>query len=660
METKTTEPQDEELQAHEQQETTDVDDLLERLSGESEHSTTLAPDVKSIISQDSGRMVEIIRKNERKLLLREVLDRLKEREEQDNDQKSVAKSEDKKKKSTSFSSKRSRLEQKEEGEIWTKLDDEIADDATPRHSDLSTFAAALLVDEPGEDEELPTPMESSSESEPDTVITQRSKSIDPMQLAVKSLMLVPSLSEISLSSEPDVQRKSGKSIKSVKSSGFRDPLGDDAGSSFSEEAQEESSQAGNDSKVFKVGDQLEDSDSLHDSSIVSIPEVREPKTAEKKVEDYMDFESMFVVKEERTISINTDSEDDLRFLETQEIVRDFINNLVKKVIASERPGSSDFIRKRLDKEKLLAALQKHVHDYVLIKDMNNQLEDRMVDYFRRLKNFRAFDTLAQADQVTYRNRHEQALAYLAYGQERLEMVKNKYGTLMSSALMDLSHAMHIVISTEEHLEQTIRRLLVRPDAETDFMKRFVSRELRLMSEHRNKISDTRLILISRKHTLGLITDHIADVETVCDGVSMKDFITVQAKMFGLEKKLEERNNELKRQRLQYHTDLHLTKHAREKSLEIKEKITDLKEDLLTKTIVRNKLKTELCNGKVEHKRIRAKIRDLTYRGGILAMPALMYDYDRTVSYIREKEGNVSNLRDTFRSITNQLQKIEVQ
>ncbi|KMY93461.1 uncharacterized protein LOC6734292 isoform X1 [Drosophila simulans] len=641
-----------------------ADEDLSRRSGDSKKSDSVKISMVSMSSnENSEERLKIIRKEERKLAIKDIMNRLKERDaeemkkkqsgEEQEDQredKMASKSQDSIQRHLSMSQVE---EQDDETLLWTKLGEDIDSD-TRRNTDIVP-AVDTLAAVNADDEDMLDLIETPSESDSEAPVTERSESIDPMKVAVKSLMLVPSLSDISLPIAPVTSRKSSLSIKSNRSLIFKSAPTDDNSSFVSEESEEESTKGPSGSRTPM--DQLYESVSFCES-LAPIKDDFQRKTATKEDKnEYMGFEQMFPVI---TTQLETDEIDiaaQLRTIETSQVIYDFINHLIHKVVMPEHRGTDEYIRARLDKEKLLVALQNEVHDYRSVRDHNKQLEERMVDYFRRTKNFRYFDHLPQNAEKSYSRRLDHALTYLSYGQERLNRVKEKYGILMTTAFLDLANAMNIVLSTEHHLEQTLKHVLVRPDAETDFLKRLVTRELRLMADHRNQISDARLLLMSQKHTLARILEKIRDVETVCDGVSLNDFITVQNKTIGLEKKLEERNIELKRQRRLYHTDLHITKHNREKSHELKNKIHLLNDNLLEKHKLKNKLKSELCRGKLEHKAIRRRLRDLTCQGGILAMPALMYDYDRTVAHVREKEKTVSSLRETLKSLTNQLHSI---
>ncbi|XP_017131989.1 uncharacterized protein LOC108149103 [Drosophila elegans] len=584
----------------------------------------------------SEDMVKSAEKEEKLLMLREVKRRLREREKEEEKILEVQ----------SISEK----EEEEEHLLWSKLEDDVESKVrrTTRFSDVAAFTKTLETAQ-DEGEDSPAPFESSSESEPEVPETGRKDSIDPMKLAVKTLMLVPSLSDISLPTEPEPDTKSIRS-QSVKSQ--RLTIADNDYDSV----EGESGESHSDSQT-SMGNQIS-SRSLRESSSDEILE--EVPFSDHTIIDSqkdMDFESYFANQREKSAVSEADVSAELRAKETQQVVLDFLNDMIKSVVVEERKDTDEYIRKSLDKEKLLVFLQRDVNDHIVVNDSHRLLQERVIDYYRRSKNQRPFADLPLNEEMAYASRYDQALAYLSYAQERLDKVKEKYSILMTKASLDLDHAMHIVSGTEAHLEQTVRRLLIRPDAESDFLKRLVARELRLMAELRNRISDTRLLVISQKHTMGLITKKIKELEMVCEGVSMQDFIMVQTKTLGLEKKIDDRNLDLNKQRSHYYTELHLIKHNREKTLALKNRIVQLKIKLMEKNIIKNDVKTKLYRAKLERKKIKGRINELTYQGGILAMPALMYDYDRTVAYIREKQERVASLKQTLRSLNSHLRTV---
>lgn len=85
----------------------------------------------------------------------------------------------------------------------------------------------------------------------------------------------------------------------------------------------------------------------------------------------------------------------------------------------------------------------------------------------------------------------------------------------------------------------------------------------------------------------------------------------------------------------------------------------MKHDLVAKNEIRNKIKNKLVRLKMERQKIRKEINDLTYRGGILAMPGLMRDYDRTVEYLEKKEQEVLILRDKLRAGSTSISSLNI-
>lgn len=102
----------------------------------------------------------------------------------------------------------------------------------------------------------------------------------------------------------------------------------------------------------------------------------------------------------------------------------------------------------------------------------------------------------------FHSRYMHALALLDSLKYRLDVAKHKHAIQMNRVILDLHSAQSVASITEERLEHLFREHLVRP--ESDNLRRLVDRELRMMTAKRNEISDSRLFLITRKHTLGRI------------------------------------------------------------------------------------------------------------------------------------------------------------
>lgn len=120
----------------------------------------------------------------------------------------------------------------------------------------------------------------------------------------------------------------------------------------------------------------------------------------------------------------------------------------------------------------------------------------------------------------------------------------------------------------------------------------------------------------------------------------------------------EKNVELKRLRFNYHMDLHLTLHNHEKTLSLVYRLEEEQRKLKTNENKQQELRETLYKVKFERSKIRKEIKDFTYHGGLLAMPLLMHDYDRTVEQVAAKQKYLKMLKETVRSVIQRIAEYE--
>ncbi|KAL7729567.1 hypothetical protein ACLKA6_007853 [Drosophila palustris] len=233
--------------------------------------------------------------------------------------------------------------------------------------------------------------------------------------------------------------------------------------------------------------------------------------------------------------------------------------------------------------------------------------------------------------------------------------KTKNSYLLASVSMDLSYVDNIVMTTEQHLESLILSVL---GNKSEYLRRITERELKLMRKKRDEISDARLNLITRKHTLGKIREKIGRLEKINEDICMEDFISIQNQVSALNKKIEERNIELKRLRVNYHSELHMTHHNREKSIAIACKLEEHNLQLQKTIEAQRVLRERLYKAKMERSRIRKQHSDLTFQGGILTMPALMHDFDDTVEKVKTKQVTINEMKETVVRLTQRISALE--
>ncbi|KAM8705993.1 hypothetical protein ACLKA7_010314 [Drosophila subpalustris] len=221
--------------------------------------------------------------------------------------------------------------------------------------------------------------------------------------------------------------------------------------------------------------------------------------------------------------------------------------------------------------------------------------------------------------------------------------------------MDLAYAQSISYYSELHFA---RKVLATLGHKSDYIRRITERELRLMSDKRNEVSDTRLRLIVGKHTLGRIGEKIYKLQQINEDISLDDYLSIQNQNGQLEKKIEERNADLKKIRDQYHSDLHINQHCRERSHAIHSMLKLRQHKLLEALKIQKQLRESLNKAKMERRRIRNLHSDLAYHGGLLGVPSLMHDYDATMEKLNAKRAVVNDLRTTVSRLTQRISDLE--
>lgn len=190
--------------------------------------------------------------------------------------------------------------------------------------------------------------------------------------------------------------------------------------------------------------------------------------------------------------------------EIETVVMDFVEILLTEIVTKwETELAGMQYKKRFDQEKLYSDLQESIESIMMEKQKNIYLNTKMVEYNKRLKNTRSYEPLIPRIAMLERDRYDRALYQLDHHKQRAAMAKTKNSWLVSSVLMDFMHVENLTMDVEEHLENFIVQTF---SERSEPFRRFIDREVRRMQLTRYEISDVRLSLITRKHTLGVITE----------------------------------------------------------------------------------------------------------------------------------------------------------
>lgn len=191
-------------------------------------------------------------------------------------------------------------------------------------------------------------------------------------------------------------------------------------------------------------------------------------------------------------------------LELETIVGDFVDNLLTEIVTKfETELAGLQYKRRFDQEKLYADLQASIDSYREECSKNSYLNAKMVEYNKRLKNTRSYEPLSSKTAKIERERYHRALHQLDHHKQRAALAKKQNSYLVASVLMDFMHVENLTMDVDEHLENFIVQTF---SQQSEAFKRYIDREVRRMQLMRYEISDVRLSLITRKHTLGVIAD----------------------------------------------------------------------------------------------------------------------------------------------------------
>ncbi|XP_068147689.1 putative leucine-rich repeat-containing protein DDB_G0290503 [Drosophila tropicalis] len=380
-----------------------------------------------------------------------------------------------------------------------------------------------------------------------------------------------------------------------------------------------------------------------------------PKEIAKAEDEQARADSFVNFQQFRYIGSEEDSSDEDQLAksvknEVHQITNDFLEELLNEVITkSELLTADNMLRTNCDKNKLIEGIFESIENYEMEKSLNLFLNARTCEYYKRQRIHRVFQTLPPAAEYYEHRRYKQVLNHLDFVKKQNAEAKRNNAKLMCSVLMDLQYATTFVKHSELHLEHTMRHHLIRNNS--DSLKRIVDRELKTMKHKRNEISDARLFLITRKHSLARISDKIHQLEKVTEDLLISDFVAIQNQVLALDKKIEERNVDLKKLLNTHQVELHQIEHTHEKALVLADMLEEEKSILRTKQERQMELRESLYEAKMQRTRIQQRHKELSIKGGILSMPALMTDYDVTLQRVEEKRVSVAKLRESLKSLS---------
>ncbi|XP_064539238.1 uncharacterized protein LOC135429010 [Drosophila montana] len=343
--------------------------------------------------------------------------------------------------------------------------------------------------------------------------------------------------------------------------------------------------------------------------------------------------------------------------ENRQVCIDFLYSAIDEAVDAAEYVDPDLVLEgRLDKRKLIKDLHQIISEYMAAKQYNTDLSNKMHDYYRRVGQLRGFDKLPPEVVKDEFRRQRHALYLLDHFKQKAVETKRINNLLLASVGMDLNHVRNIALSSNDSLEYCIRNTLARKDLQV--LPRIVEQELRHMQIMRNDISDNRLWLITRKHTLGRVIERKRNFDQITPDLTMDEFLNAQRDVIALGTKVEERSYDLNRMRDRCTKHVHQLAFIREKTSMISATLVNYKSQLRRMVRRQNEMRDKLFKAKLQHTRLVAQTRELHAKCGLLYKPALLHDFDETVDAVEIKRQKVKQNRTIVRELEARIAKFE--
>ncbi|XP_061392710.1 plectin-like [Musca vetustissima] len=328
--------------------------------------------------------------------------------------------------------------------------------------------------------------------------------------------------------------------------------------------------------------------------------------------------------------------------QTYEFVCDLISRAVDK---AEYVDPRIILRQNLDKRKLMKELQEKIALLEIEKRGKQFLNRKCVEYFRRKRSMRPIleDNLKMLPQEIrkYQAAVNNLDKWLIREQEAKALTETNLAVLNEELTITRKRSGDEISNLEDIVRKALRR------EGFDKLHGVVENLLGKMQSVRKEISKVRFQLIQKQHDMATLVEQLRDLEDLGNGLTMRNFETIQTETQALGKKIEERNTELNKLRYRCHGDIHRQAHLKEKQKMLHETIHFQRQYLEELQNEKQRLREVVFQMKIERSKLRKESRDISFQSGLLDKPILMKDFDTTVEYLEELRERVKQSKITI-------------
>ncbi|XP_075169186.1 uncharacterized protein LOC142241303 [Haematobia irritans] len=339
--------------------------------------------------------------------------------------------------------------------------------------------------------------------------------------------------------------------------------------------------------------------------------------------------------------------------QTYEFICDLINLAVDR---AEYVDPKVILRQNLDKRKLIKELIEKLGLMEIEQRGQQFLNRKCVEYFRRKRSFRPIiDENPKSLRQEMRKYHAAVSdldKWLIREQETKTITQHNLQILTEELKQATAHSEEEISKLADLIRNTLKR------ENFDRLHIVVENSLKKMNRVRKEISQVRFQLIQAQHKMATLLEQLHDLEDLGNGLSMRNYESIQTETQALGKKIEERNTEFNKLRYRCHGDVHRIAHVKEKQKMLQDTISVQRQQLQESLKEKQRLREVIFKYKIERAKIRKQMQDLSFQAGLLDKPNLMKDYDVTVEYLEELRQNVKQSKLLINQLNEKISVFE--
>ncbi|CAD7014503.1 unnamed protein product [Ceratitis capitata] len=369
----------------------------------------------------------------------------------------------------------------------------------------------------------------------------------------------------------------------------------------------------------------------------------------------------FLKKEIVTVSERQPSILDWERLEREKLYKQlkyeaeiFLDSIIKEVVKQvETRPPAEFLRNNLDKRACMNEILKNVDQLQIERTVKNYLNRKAAEYYRKKGLYFPITDELPEEAEKYKEKLKNATSQLDRALSLENGILARSEVLRYKSQTKFEELQKMVKEKELELRSLVQKTLVK-DSKSKF-DTTISELLDQISASHDEVCDVYLKLIQVQHTK-------ADLQKKHDyieySLGMQRFVALQTETKDLQKKVEDRNVELREARGRCNRDIHTFSNMKVKTDIVKVTNRMRKRALANLTRYKHEIREKLVTLKEQRLLLQKEKRELTFQSGLLSKPMLLRDYDATVEKANATMNNVEALRKQQKDLLEKIAKLE--